>query len=306
MLLQHLTQQARSAFNWTSFDPEKRGDRTIEAYSQELAGDIATLRSKGASSEQIERYKSKYEQMFSHWLSSHSRCASSAITGGSNFPVRRMQKYNNWERGSYERFVEWRDKVLRAYDRYERKQKIEEAGGELEIAKKKLKKLEAAQEQMKKVNAAHKAFLKKPETLDKADFSEDVKQMIRNYVPGYSWEKHPYAPYMLTNNNARIKQTKDRIAQLEQKEKQAETIGKNDFPFEGGKVVLNYEQDRLQIIHNEKPPYEKINELKKNGFRWSPFFKAWQRKLTNAAKHDAVMITGVNFTISNNGQGSGL
>jgi hypothetical protein len=51
-------------------------------------------------------------------------------------------------------------------------------------------------------------------------------------------------------------------------------------PFEGGVVVKNFQEDRLQIIFNEKPSQDVISKLKRNGFKWSPRFMAWQRQLT--------------------------
>jgi len=54
-------------------------------------------------------------------------------------------------------------------------------------------------------------------------------------------------------------------------------------PFNGGIVVFNYQEDRLQLLFDEKPSFEIIQQLKKNGFRWSPRFSSWQRQLTNNA-----------------------
>lgn len=65
--------------------------------------------------------------------------------------------------------------------------------------------------------------------------------------------------------------------------KESEMRGKDDaeMAFDGGSVVKNYSEDRLQILFDEKPDQETISKLKHNGFRWSPRFKAWQRQLTS-------------------------
>ena len=56
-----------------------------------------------------------------------------------------------------------------------------------------------------------------------------------------------------------------------------------EIEFEGGKIVKNFSEDRLQIIFPGKPDAETISKLKSHGFRWSPRFMAWQRQLnTNA------------------------
>ena len=52
------------------------------------------------------------------------------------------------------------------------------------------------------------------------------------------------------------------------------------FTFDGGTVVLNYSEDRIQILYDSKPSPEEIAKLKSSAFRWSPRFGAWQRQLT--------------------------
>ena len=90
--LEHLTAIARRSFSNISHDPEGRGDRTILEYSDELDEDIEKLKSHGAGQDQIDRYKKGYEAKFVKWLGSQANTASSFITGGSNFPVRRDRK----------------------------------------------------------------------------------------------------------------------------------------------------------------------------------------------------------------------
>ena len=48
-------------------------------------------------------------------------------------------------------------------------------------------------------------------------------------------------------------------------------------------VVQNEELNRLQLVFDEKPSEEQRALLKKNGFRWSPKNKTWQRQLTDNA-----------------------
>ena len=97
----------------------------------------------------------------------------------------------------------------------------------------------------------------------------------------------------LQNNNANMKRVEERIKILQAKSEQAATVGSQEIPFEGGKVILNYEIDRLQIQHYTKPEQSVIQQMKSNGFRWSPFNKAWQRQITNEAKYKAQVITGI-------------
>ena len=52
------------------------------------------------------------------------------------------------------------------------------------------------------------------------------------------------------------------------------------FEHGGVNIVYNTEQNRLQFLFQGKPESEMIEKLKKNGFKWSPRSKTWQRQLT--------------------------
>jgi hypothetical protein len=296
MILEKFRQQARAAHNGTSFSPEKRGDQMIAEWSPILDEDLKALAALGVSAEGLDNYQQGFERLFSNWLGAKSRCISTMITGPANFPTRRAQKYNNWADGAFKKLQEYREKRRAGYERANRKAAIAEAGGPLEMAKTKLVELQQLQVYMKAVNAAHKKYLKDSASLDKnTELSEKAKTTIRTYVPQYSWEPHPFPPYALTNNNACIKNTELRIKDLEGREKLAEKVAERDLTFEGGYVIVASEDDRLRIFHHEKPAPEKIQLLKKNGFKWSPFNKCWQRQITINAKHALRAITGIDL-----------
>lgn len=101
-----------------------------------------------------------------------------------------------------------------------------------------------------------------------------------------------YARYRLQNNNANIHRMKERLTELEKKEAASgnETVS---LEFTGGDIHLNFEQDRLQIEFPGKPNPETITLLKKNGFRWSPSNRAWQRQLTSNALIAATNVTDI-------------
>ncbi len=281
--LEHLRDLAYRAHNWTSFSPDKRAESVINDYSEELDQDILTIQCKGANLDQVERYKSGYTSKLSSYLSSHSNCASSAITGGSGFNVRRAEKANRYADNHYNNFRAWREKVLKAYDRYEKNRKIEDAGGTLEVAKNKLADLEKRQETMKAVNKAHKAYIKNPQSLIESGLSEEMQKVVISYVPRYSWEPHPFPPYSLTNNNAMIKATQARVNELSRKEEKAATGANEEIKIPGGLLVVDYSLDRVTVKHDQKPDRSVIDIIKKNGFKWSPHYGCWMRKITGNA-----------------------
>lgn len=280
--LESLRELAYRAHSGTSFSPERRAESVVNDYSAELDLDVLSIKKQGANDGQVERYVNEYKSKLSAYLHSQSNVMSSMITGPARFPVESNRKKSNYADNHYNNFRLWRKKVLAAYDRFERKAKVVEAGGPLEIAKAKLIQLEETQELMKKVNKAHAAYLKNAQSLLNSDLTEYQQKLVITFVQEYSWIKHPFAPYQLTNNNATIISTRKRIAELETKETKAAT-GNKEIPFEGGKLILNYEIDRVQIQHDQKPDASVITNLKSNGFKWSPFYKVWQRQLTNNA-----------------------
>ena len=74
---------------------------------------------------------------------------------------------------------------------------------------------------------------------------------------------------------------------------QAREVGYQGWEFEGGKVVANAENNRLQIFFDEIPSPELRQELKSRGFRWARSEGAWQRQLTDNAIYSASRIQAI-------------
>lgn len=149
---------------------------------------------------------------------------------------------------------------------------------------KKLESLQIAQTRMKQINA----YYCKHGTCQgfhglTAEQAEKLDQRVEN---GYSWEKSPYPPYALSNNNQEIHRLQVRIKQLTE----ARDLGYQGWEFEGGKVVANADNNRLQIFFDEIPNEELRKELKGRGFRWARSEGAWQRQLTDNAIYAASRI----------------
>ena len=85
--------------------------------------------------------------------------------------------------------------------------------------------------------------------------------------------------YILANLAGNIRTVKQRILKLEKIEEMPEI----DEEINGVKVKTNKEENRIQLFFNGKPPEEKRTELKRNGFRWSPYNGCWQRQTSNRA-----------------------
>ena len=157
----------------------------------------------------------------------------------------------------------------------------------------KLEECQKQQEYMKSVNAYYRKFgtmRSFPELSEEQADKLDAK--VRN---GYSWDKRPFSSYALSNNNAEIRRLKQRLESL----KQSRETGYAGWTFEGGKAVANTENNRLQLLFDEKPDAEKRTVLKQNGFHWAPSEQAWQRQLNDNAIYAAGRIS---FLRSENGE----
>ena len=214
------------------------------------------------------------------------RVPSILIAGGSNFPVRKKEKQNAARDTNYR---EWQD-IQGLLD------KIRSTGMDgisaddpqaVQKLEKKLAGLEKAQETMKAVNA----YYRKHKTLDGCPHlsPESIEKMKADMSSQWHIEDKPYPTWALSNNNAEIRRVKERIKSLSlQKE-----IGYVGWEFEGGKVEANTEANRLQIFFDEKPDAATREEMKSNGFRWSPKAEAWQRQLTDNAYYSANYIKAI-------------
>lgn len=137
----------------------------------------------------------------------------------------------------------------------------------------KLQECEKQQEMMKAVNAYYRKHgtvigcpAIKPENAEKLEESTKYRYPMHN---------QPFPQYCLTNNNTEMRRLKKRIEDLSIA-KETEFVG---WKFDGGEVVPNKDNCRLQIFFDEKPNEEKRSALKMRGFHWSPSEGAWQRQL---------------------------
>ena len=226
----------------------------------------------------IDRYARKLAENINQSNHIDARVPSILIAGGSNFPVRQKEKQNaarDKNMGEYMQIEGLLDKVrstgmggISADD--------DRAVEKLEA---KLAGLEAMQEEMKTVNA----YYRKHKTLEGCPglSSEDIGKLQSSMASDWRKDPVPYPSYLLTNNNANIRRTRQRIDDLKN---QSEYVG---WAFPGGEAKINEAENRLQLFFEEKPSEEQRRELKSNGFKWAPSQGAWQRQLTKNAIYSA-------------------
>jgi len=255
-----------NAHRGTSFTPEKRAESYCKMYDEDLKKAIDL----GGSTE-------RFEKLFINWMNAKSRCLSVMIAGGSNFPVRRAEKANESERNHGTVYFEYFDKLKSKNDRVKRGEVIIKSSDDdaVEKLQSKLDVLVKSQELMKEVNRINRS---KKSLEDKTKLLKDIGIKDENIdgMLGSCFES-----YALTNNNAKIKATQQRL-EIIKKTKSQET---KETAYNGFVVVNNTDEMRIQFIFEEKPSDEIRKVLKSNAFKWSPTNEAWQRQITNNATY---------------------
>ena len=275
---------ARRAKEMNSFFDYQEGSVTEEyRRSVDAAVEIAErqkLRADPIHHEKIDRLLDTYARKLAENINKRNaiaaRVPSVLIAGSANFPVRKKEKQNRADDVAME---EWRqiqgllDKI-RSTGRGGISADDPEAVAKLRA---KLGSLERTQEHMKAVNA----FFRKHNTLDGCPelSAEEIEKLKVSMARDWRVPPKPFPSYMLTNNNASIRQVKERIAELT---RQAET-GYEGWQFDGGSVAVDREANRLQVFFDAKPDADVRAVLKSSGFRWAPSAGAWQRQLNDNA-----------------------
>ncbi|MEE3499381.1 MAG: hypothetical protein VZS12_09720, partial [Ruminococcus bromii] len=150
----------------------------------------------------------------------------------------------------------------------------------IEQLRNKLAKAEALQTEMKVTNAYYRKHKTMKGYKDYTDErATELDKAIKESMYGV-----PFPPYALTNNNAKIKNTRKRIAELERLKETATEQTNETYNTDLFEVIENVDIMRLQLRFDGKPDADTRTVLKQNGFRWSPSNGVWQRQLTDNAK----------------------
>ena len=239
--------------------------------------------------EKIDSLLGRYAKKLADWYNSYNRnqasYPSSFIAGPANYNMRKHEKQMNREAALWEEY----DGIKKILD------KIESVGtgavdltdpNAREMLEERIDKLQKQLELDKRLNAywrKHETFIGSP------DLSEEgavkLTETMKDAFERCSWKTKPFPDYELTSLRDKIKRTKARLEELNNLEKKKESDGDNSEKFDGGEIIRNYDENRLQIIFDEKPDEEMRTKLKSNGFRWSPKNSAWQRQLTRNAEY---------------------
>lgn len=280
---------ARRANDMNSFRDYKAGSATAEYRRMvDAATELAERQKQRVDPmyhEKIDRlleiYCRKLAENMNASYSIEARCPSILISGGGNFPVRKKERQN----AARDRNLEEWNYIQGLLD------KIRSVGTDgissddpqaVEKLEAKLAALEKHQELMKAANVAIR--MKDPTEGDAklAELGYTPEDIAKLREPDFCG-RIGYPAYLLQNNNANIRRIRGRIEELK---KRTENTPEG-WEFDGGRVVVNTTENRLQIIFDGKPDADIRTELKGEGFRWAPSQGAWQRQLTDNAMRAA-------------------
>lgn len=284
---------AKRAKEMNSFSDYTPGSATLEYKSLvDQAAEIAENQKKRVDPSFHEKidalldtYSKKLAVNMNNGFAIDSRVPSVLIAGGSNFPTRKKEKQNAARDKNYGEWKEIQGLL----------EKIRSTGmggisaDDPDAVKKltaKLEKLTKAQETMKAVNAYYRKH-KSLEGCPELDGKTIEKLKTRMEIRGI--QDKPYPSWALSNNNAEIRRIKERIQSLSVNKDKLYT----GWEFAGGKAEINVKDNRLQLFFDDKPDGKIRDELKANGFRWSPKASAWQRQLNSNAIYAADAVSSI-------------
>ena len=260
-----------------SMDPDRWGEHRLDAMESELSVFLGRL-----PEEVRDEYEDRFIAKYREWLGAMSRCFSQMITGAGGWTAathRRHERTNAAEHAARERLDQWKEKVIKRCNRQERLT----GWAEVERLQSKLEDLQKAQEMMKRANKVIRdkklAEVEKVDELVAIGFSEEAALRIMD--PSHGWWGAGFAPFELSNNNAKIKDTEAKIARHTQLASQEDE--EKEYPW--GTFRADYSDERYRFIFNSIPDEDVRKLLKEHGFKWSRRNEAWQRQITVNSKY---------------------
>ena len=286
----------------TSHSPERRGESEVTGYAQTLSGDLAeftALAEKHGTGDQLAELFPKYRDAFKRCtlahLSAKSRCISTMIAGGSNFPVRRAEKTNATEHRRLEDVLTcrklWRKRILKAIVPNTDGPIMSGDADAVERLKAEIQDLEAKQTRMKGTNAAIRKHRKagpaaQVAALVEFGFSEALAGKL---LEPDSCGRIGFADFELTNNGANIRRLKQRLVIVEK----AHATPATEVQGTNARVEDCPAENRVRLFYPGKPDAAVRATLKSHGFRWTPSLECWQAYRNNRTIPAARKLAGL-------------
>ena len=271
-----------NAYSNITFSPEKLGSSAFDSYNEKLVNAFNEIRLKAREECEKEfgaelfcKFAKGLRLRYLNWLSSMSRCASSAIVGGGNFNVSRAEKRNAIAMKRLDEVVDYsKNAISRILSAFEvktsyRDQKQTELNNALECLR---------------LEIFLNDFLKRKQV-------DCTKESIINdlIIAGFNSKLIDEATWSISQIITGVKVneslSKKKIKTIEQQLKDIEAMDAVDFDFASKKITFqnDKENNRFKLFFDEKPSNEIEVLLKKMAFKYAPSSKAWQAIRTSAS-----------------------
>lgn len=197
----------------------------------------------------LDRYTRRLADYYNAYYRNESACPSILVCGGSNFPVRKKQKQNARRESLWQEYKEI-DAIL---------DKIRSVGtGAVDLtdphAREMLQdRLQQEQNALDYCKAAN-AYYRKHKTLRGYASLTDQQADALTDPDAFSVKLYgkPYGDFELSSLRGKIKRVQARLADLDKLQAAAQQPD-NTTKFDGGEIVRNAEENRLQILFDEIP-----------------------------------------------------
>ena len=299
---------------------EQEANRQLDAFREAFKRDDYSEEQKAFLKQRENEYADLLTEKYNDQLYREGSNPSAMMAGPAKFNYSKYERKYEAEmrsqeeyRNKQQKFIENTKKQLERMEPEDKQiarwregkwQKGESISSDDPLAAKKLQaKLDYHVEQQQKMKDANAYYRKNGSMQGFTGFSDATNKKIDAQMQDYKdrgmsyYAKQPFQSYSLTNNNATIKATRDRLTQF-QNQKQTATQTGGSTKFEGGQLVRNTDINRLQIKFDSVPDAATRQQLKSSGWRWSPKEGAWQRQLTENAERSANSILGITKSMS--------
>ncbi len=292
--------RAYGAHRHTSFVPDERAKSEQQSFANHVNGTYEKLLHIATSDamravldSEISRYKEGYKQQLYAYLAARGNTASTMITGGSGFNVRRNQKKLDTAQRRLGELLEWQDKAIAAIRKRILAARTEDEALEAEWAGVRAQLLSSIDtiRVIDEDNAPYTRSLivnnmvNRIATIAQSGNVELVNRAVALVQEYNASHKKPaiaarnafwQLPQIAASNQAAQQEvaTQDPIMLFENKELNVQ-------------VFDNPALDRIQIFFPGKPSDAVRDVLKSAGWRWSPTNGVWQRQRTNNAIESA-------------------
>ena len=316
------------ANNWSHMSDkgayvEREANKQLDAFREEFKRDDYTDEQKAYLKQRENEYADLLTEKYNDQLYREGTNPSAMIAGPAKFDYRKYERKYEAEMRSQEEYLQKQQKFVentkKQLERMEPEEKQidrwrqgkwkhgETIASDDPLAEKKLQaKLDYHVEQQQKMKDANAYYRKNGSMQGFTGFNDATNKRIDAEMQNYKergmdyYAKQPFQSYSLSNNNASIKATKDRLTQIQNQKAKASKPGGTggNTKFAGGQLVRNTEINRLQIKFDSVPDAATRQKLKSSGWRWSPKEGAWQRQLTENAERSANSILGITKSMS--------